>query len=352
MVMKKYLVIFLMLWGISSCTKQDLETELKMGQREFVQFKFSLPTRATDYNFEEGDEIGIYVVKSNGGTGVLQSMGNFADNKRFVVRNGRIVPYSEEDRIMIESGITYDYYAYYPYKNNFSPLNQLFLQSTDQSDIQKYKEGDVKYAIIKNIQGETVYLSFKHAFALLEVHLTKASIYDINGMDVESSYHGGTFNLYNGRLDTYLDSRSGIKMNLYSVNGNNYIFRALLPAQTYVPGQSICYLFLGNEKHLINHYKNQNVLSLVAGKKAIYELKERFAVYPYTQNESCWVSPEQRDYWCGDYATVIAHPGENYQFVGWYNAPNYLDIVSTNPVYRFVVDRPYTLKAMFEKKGK
>lgn len=335
------LIYVLFSFILLSCNEDDLNPE-KRETFEKVVFKFDITTRATDTRFEEGDEIGVYVVRR--GSSLLQS-GNYADNKRFIVRNGQLVPYSESDGIVIRPEETYDYYAYSPYNTTCIP--NLFLQSIDQSNLQNYKNGDLKYAISRNVRDFTVYLSFRHAFSLLEVHLNKQSELQINELEVFNCYYGADFDLSNGNTITNTNYRGNVQMNLYNKNGNEYVFRAILPAQSFLAGATVFRLKYGNNSSML--YKNKDDLQLRPGEKVVYDLREKFSVVAYSLKDSCIVSyPEQYYHWCGDYVTVRAFPGENYDFAGWYEKGIYF--VSNEIVYTFPVHKSWSLAAQFTLK--
>ena len=70
-------------------------------------------TRATDYGFEAGDRIGLFVVNHNadGTPGTLQPVGNHVDNMRFTY-SGTWTP---DEQIYWKDETTHaDFYLYYP----------------------------------------------------------------------------------------------------------------------------------------------------------------------------------------------------------------------------------------------
>ena len=85
--MKKRIMYGLALAGIagviflSGCSKMETQSE---GMPILISAGMKVYTRATDTSFEQGDALGLYLVKWASGTpGSLQSTGNYGDNLSF-----------------------------------------------------------------------------------------------------------------------------------------------------------------------------------------------------------------------------------------------------------------------------
>ena len=88
-------------------------------------------SRATDYGFETGDCIGLYVVNYSGSTpGTLSDAGNHVDNMRFRY-NGSWIP--DTPIYWADNKTHADFYLYHPYTNIQSVNAQPFAVKSDQS---------------------------------------------------------------------------------------------------------------------------------------------------------------------------------------------------------------------------
>lgn len=97
-------------------------------------------SRATDYGFETGDCIGLFVVNYNGNTpGNLAVSGNHVDNMRFKY-SGEWLP---DSPIYWDDKSSYaDFYLYYPYTSVQSVTAYPFAVKADQSTEAAYKASD------------------------------------------------------------------------------------------------------------------------------------------------------------------------------------------------------------------
>lgn len=106
-------------------------------------------TRATDYGFETGDCVGLYVVNYSGNNpGSLANTGNHVDNMRFTY-NGTWTP----DKVITwaDSKTHADLYLYYPYANVQTVTSHPFAVKTDQSTEAAYKASDLMAGKAMNV---------------------------------------------------------------------------------------------------------------------------------------------------------------------------------------------------------
>lgn len=108
-------------------------------------------TRATDYGFEAGDRIGLFVVNHNadGTPGTLQPVGNHVDNMRFTY-SGTWTP---DEQIYWKDETTHaDFYLYYPYTPSLTSVNAMpFSTMANQSNTSDYKASDLLVGITKDV---------------------------------------------------------------------------------------------------------------------------------------------------------------------------------------------------------
>lgn len=111
-------------------------------------------SRATDYGFESGDCIGLYVVNYNGATaGSLANRGNYIDNMRFRY-SGQWTP---DTPIYWKDNSTHaDFYLYYPYNPNVTTVDAYpFKVAADQSTEAAYKKSDMLVGKAVNVAPTT-----------------------------------------------------------------------------------------------------------------------------------------------------------------------------------------------------
>ena len=105
--------------------------------------------RATDYGFETGDCIGLYVVNYSGSTpGTLSDAGNHVDNMRFRY-NGSWIP--DTPIYWADNKTHADFYLYHPYTNIQSVNAQPFAVKSDQSTEAAYKSSDLMIGKTTNV---------------------------------------------------------------------------------------------------------------------------------------------------------------------------------------------------------
>lgn len=138
-------------------------------------------TRATDYDFETGDCIGLYVVNYSGYTpGSLSNSGNHVDNMRFTY-NGIWTP---DKTITWEDSNTHaDFYLYYPFANVQNVEAHTFSVKTDQSTEADYKASDLMVGKALNVapSEETISIPVNHAMSRITIILEAG-----NGFTAES----------------------------------------------------------------------------------------------------------------------------------------------------------------------
>ena len=162
-------------------------------------------TRATDYGFETGDQVGLYVVNYSGSTPVsLASTGNHVDNMRFTY-NGTWNP----DKIITwaDSKTHADFYLYYPYANVQNVGAHPFSVKTDQSTEAAYKASDLMVGKALNVapSEEVIAIPVNHAMSRITIALEAG-----NGFTAESLAKADIAVRINGvKCDATLNIASG-----------------------------------------------------------------------------------------------------------------------------------------------
>lgn len=106
-------------------------------------------SRATDYGFESGDCIGLYVVNYNGSAaGTLANSGNHVNNMRHTY-NGQWTP--DAAIYWLDDKTHADFYLYYPYADVKSVNAHAFAVKEDQSTEAAYKASDIMVGKTLNV---------------------------------------------------------------------------------------------------------------------------------------------------------------------------------------------------------
>ncbi|MBQ5704324.1 MAG: fimbrillin family protein, partial [Alistipes sp.] len=109
--MKKFLALVATTSLMLSCSQEDIVPTIEQIP---INISVGQQTRANDDAFENGDEVGIYVVNYSGETaGTLAASGNQVDNAQFTYDGSKWSP--ENSIYWKDSSTAADFYAYYPY---------------------------------------------------------------------------------------------------------------------------------------------------------------------------------------------------------------------------------------------
>ena len=138
--------------------------------QQVVKFRSSIlpSTRATETNFENGDEISVFAVQPSAGVSLLP-VGNYVDNIRYVYSDGLFVPVMNGINLPNDlSGLSY--YAVYKYSSDITNEG-LFTVNYDQSTHEKLSESDFCTAYVPATSGQYVDLTFSHRLSRIIVNL-------------------------------------------------------------------------------------------------------------------------------------------------------------------------------------
>lgn len=218
-------------------------------------------TRATtDINdnykttFEEGDAIGIFIVKRANGQALTK-------NFKYVYQNGSWNPADDNNVAKYpDDNTALDFYAYYPYRvDAIDYTNIHFTVPTDQSDAGKYSAADFMTAKNTTVAPEQiangVKLQFNHRLALVQTK-TKGPLSAGNlEAYLLNCVPEVTVSLKEDGKYTTAGSVSNITM--YKVqskdNVKEYTSWALVPAQTIAPKETL-FRFLVMDEFKDTHY--------------------------------------------------------------------------------------------------
>lgn len=137
--------------------------------------------RATDYGYETGDRIGLFVVNYEGGKpGTLQTTGNHVDNMRFTY-SGTWTP--DSPIYWQDEETKADFYCYYPYAGVTDITSLPFEVKADQSAETAYKASEFLYG------KKTGVTPTESAVNITTYHLLSCAVVEVhpgNGFTQES----------------------------------------------------------------------------------------------------------------------------------------------------------------------
>ena len=151
-------------------------------------------TRATATDFERGDSIGLYVARADA---PLEIGGNLVSNESLTFDGNSW----QTSRPLYWDDGTYNAYAYYPYINKVSSIDdQSFSVRTDQSTVKTamslggYEASDLLFATTKNIKASEspVSLVFRHIMSKLKIILVKGEDFEGDMPTTADVYVHGT----------------------------------------------------------------------------------------------------------------------------------------------------------------
>ena len=142
----------------------------KMG----IVISTTMTSRATDETFEEGDNLGLFIVNHNadGSRMPLKANGNYIDNEQLTYRNSSWT--SATPLYWKDESTPADFYVYYPYTTKISNVETMpFQVKADQSNLADYKSGDLLIGKTTDVRPtpNTVNINAKHMMSQMIITL-------------------------------------------------------------------------------------------------------------------------------------------------------------------------------------
>lgn len=162
--------------SVLSCSDDEVMATKTYPEKRAMTFEVTHPdaqTRASEYGFEDGDRIGLFITKSDE---TLETSGNCVSNE-LLTKGGE--GWNTANEIFLDHG-NYNVYAYYPYSAVNSIEDYEVAVSTDQSQQEAYTASDIMYARSMNYSNLTdaVRLNFSHVMSKLTIRLIKSEDYE------------------------------------------------------------------------------------------------------------------------------------------------------------------------------
>lgn len=232
-----------------ACDK-DINSNDKPAKME-IKISASADTRATDYGFDTGDKIGIYVVNYKGGNPVaLASIGNHVDNICFTYNGSWTAP---EPIYWLDNSTHADFYLYYPYAQVQNVSAHPFTIATNQSTAASYTQSDFMTGKASDVTPtqDAIMLTAQHRMSRATIEVKPG-----NGFTTESLAKANIAVKINGvKCNTNINIATGA----VSVAGEassitplleNGIYKAIIAPQSVAEGNLITITIDGRDFNL------------------------------------------------------------------------------------------------------
>lgn len=206
-------------FAISSCTTNDDYSEWDDGSKEqkvtFRSVVKELKTRATDSQWADGDQVGVFMTKANEAVATTNSA-----VKYIAKEDGQLTPAdANQSHFYPKDGSAVDFVAYYPYKDGLA--NNVY--KVDVADQANQPAIDLLYS--NNVKAATKetqkpVLVFTHKLSGVKFEITKdATIPSLDGLKViikglkttaDFNLATGEFSAQDGVKDVALNVKDGI----------------------------------------------------------------------------------------------------------------------------------------------
>lgn len=241
--------------AMNSCVKEE---NLNNGENKGTPVEFEMgvnsvsrtntPDDGYATTFVEGDEVGIFVY--NGETPVVK-------NARYKLNaDGKWE--AQGEAITAEDGISYSYYAYYPYNAAATDATSVSLTvAGDQTA--DYTGSDALMAKSDVEAGTTtVQLQYSHAFALVQVSLKGDLAAKDATVTLQNVYPTAALDLKAGTVGTAAGTMGTVAMKACTTNGEAapFNYRAIVPAQTIAANEAILMITSNNKNYKFTYSVN------------------------------------------------------------------------------------------------
>lgn len=235
--------------AMNSCVKEE---NLNNGDKKGTPVEFEMgvnsvsrtntPDDGYATTFVEGDEVGIFVY--NGETPVVKNAHYKLD------ADGKWI--AQGEAITAEEGVSYSYYAYYPYNAEATDATSVSLTvAGDQTT--GYTGSDALMAKSENVAAgtTTVPLQYSHAFALVQVSLKGDLAAKDATVTLQNVYPTAALNLKTATVGEAAGALGTVAMKACSTNGESapFNYRAIVPAQTIAANNGILTTFSNGKSY-------------------------------------------------------------------------------------------------------
>ena len=235
--------------AMNSCVKEE---NLNNGENKGTPVEFEMgvnslsrtntPDDGYATTFVTGDEVGIFVY--NGDNAVVKNACYKLNSEGAWEAQGEV--------ITAEEGVSYSYYAYYPYNAAITEATSVSLTvASDQTT--DYTGSDALMAKSENVTAgtTTIPLQYSHAFALVQVSLKGDLAASGATVTLQNVYPTAALDLKAGTVGTAAGTMGTVAMKACTTNGKAapFNYRAIVPAQTITANTGILTTFSNGKNY-------------------------------------------------------------------------------------------------------
>ena len=228
-------------------SKKGTPVEFEMGVNSVS--RTNTPDDGYVTTFVEGDSVGIFVY--NGENAVVK-------NAHYKLNaEGKWV--AQGEAITAQEGVSYSYYAYYPYNAEATDATSVSLTvAGDQTT--GYTGSDALMAKSENVAAgtTTVPLQYSHAFALVQVSLKGDLAAKDATVTLQNVYPTAALNLKAGTVSDASVTPGTVAMKPCSTNGDAtpFNYRAIVPRQDIKAGDAILMAYSNGKNYKFTYSKD------------------------------------------------------------------------------------------------
>lgn len=233
-----------------------------------IRISTSMVSRATDNVFEEGDNIGLFVVNHNadGSSNPLKTTGNYVDNSKFTYQG----TWTAATPTYWKDNTTHaDFYVYYPYAASVGSVEAMpWSVKADQSQEANYKAGDLLIGKTTDVAPteSAVKIDAKHVMSQIVIKLVAG-----NGF-TDASLKAAKISVLINRLkanaavnlSTGVATATGDDLNITPLKNGDNAYKAIIVPQAVGEGNLITVNVDGKDYNLP---KDAKFTAFEAGKK-------------------------------------------------------------------------------------
>lgn len=211
--------------------------------------------------FDEGDAVGVYVVKQGvNADNNLSNSGNHADNKKFINENvpslGMVLRPNPGDEVYWSDSHLFDIYSYYPYIESISSVNSVpFSVGTTQSVAENYFGSDFLWGKVLDIipTSSPVQVDYKHLLSEINIHILPGEGYTLpdlknilTGIDLKNAITDATINLSSGVVSAGTQQNT---ITTYKKISNEIVFGAIIVPQSITTSNPFVEIKVGDKAY-------------------------------------------------------------------------------------------------------
>ncbi len=222
-------------------------------------------TRATESNFELGDEIGVFAVESTTSNvyGELSSYSseNYANNVLYSYSDGAFtstlpIQYASYTQSLF-------FHAVYPYSSSLASRFN-FAVNLDQSDATGYSTSDLMVATTAATQSESPTLSFYHKMSSVVINIVESDVPLSNVSVVVNAQYSASCDI---NSNTYIGNGS-ISAITAATNGTNS-YKVIVAPQSISSGEAFVIFSISGVEHV---WQPSETLTLKSGIQYSYDI--------------------------------------------------------------------------------